>query len=336
MLPNPTNLGQANTALIRYPRFNELHQEIRMCQEISRMAGEPQCMSLEGVTGAGKSTLVRLYAEAFPRSYTAEGVKIPIFYMETPSPVTVKGMAARMLTELGDPAAHSGPLWSMNDRLIHYIGQACQVQLVILDDFHHLIDQETNRILEKVSDWLKVLIKETNVPFLVVGMAGKVEPILKANDQLSRLFAAREQLAPFSWDGTDKKSLRDFAAFIKYGEKGLGLPLSEEIPRQELLYRLHYATDGVVGNVMNLLRFATFLAQRQGTTQLSLTILSQAFAKRLQKHMAKRLNPFAVAADQLFIPPQPAPPSDPPDSTPKRSRRLKANQPSVTDVLKTS
>ena len=336
MSSNQSRQCQAHVALIRYPRFNELHQEIQMCQEISTMAGEPQCMSLEGVTGAGKSTLARLYAEAFPRYYTPDGAKIPVFYMETPSPVTVKGMAARMLAELGDPAAHSGPLWSMNDRLIHYIGQVCQVQLVILDDFHHLIDKETNRILEKVSDWLKVLIKETNVPFLVVGIEGKVEQILTANDQLSRLFAAREQLEPFSWDGADKKSLQEFAAFIKYGEKGMGLPLSDEVPRQELLYRLHYATAGVVGNVMNLLRFATFLAQRQGAQQLTLAILTQAFAKRLQKHMAKRLNPFAVAADQAFTPPQPLPPSDPPNSATKRSRRLKARSPTAADVLKTS
>jgi len=68
----------------------------------------------------------------------------------------------------------------------------CQVELVILDDFHHLIDKETNRILEQVSDWLKVLIKETGIPFLVVGIDGKVERILDANAQLSRLFAVRQ------------------------------------------------------------------------------------------------------------------------------------------------
>ena len=54
-------LAQANTALIRYPRFKALHSDIRECQEMSRLANEPQCMSLEGVTGAGKSTLVQDY-----------------------------------------------------------------------------------------------------------------------------------------------------------------------------------------------------------------------------------------------------------------------------------
>lgn len=62
-----TWLTRANTALIRYPRFKALHQDIRECQTMSRLANEPHCLSLEGVTGAGKSTLVRDYAALFPR-----------------------------------------------------------------------------------------------------------------------------------------------------------------------------------------------------------------------------------------------------------------------------
>jgi hypothetical protein len=221
-------------------------------------------MALEGRPGTGKSTAVMTYTRAFPRYETAAGAKVPIFYLETPSPVTVKGMAPRMLEVLRDPAAHQGPLWSMNSRLVYYLKEACEVQLVILDDFHHLIDQETNRILATVSDWLKVLIKETNVPFLVVGIEGKVEQILKANEQLSRLFAVREKLRPFRWDPMDMESVREFAAFIKYAEQGVEVFCSEELPRQELLHRLHYATDGVVGNVMNLFHMAAFSANQAG------------------------------------------------------------------------
>jgi hypothetical protein len=40
------HLVRAHTALIRYPRFKELHQAIRMCATLSETAGEPQCMAL--------------------------------------------------------------------------------------------------------------------------------------------------------------------------------------------------------------------------------------------------------------------------------------------------
>lgn len=333
--PLPTLVAKANAALIRYPRFNQLHQDILICQELSQVAGEPQCMALEGMPGAGKSTLVRHYAATFARYHTMTGTKIPIFYMETPSPVTVKGMAARMLEALGDPAAHKGALWSMNSRLIHFI-KVCEVQLVILDDFHHLIDKETNRILDTVSDWLKVLIKETNVPFLVVGIEGKVEQILTANEQLSRLFAVRETLEPFRWDPTDEATIKTFAAFVQYAEQGVGIPLSDELPHRELLYRLHYITNGIVGHIMNLIRFAALLADQQGFEALTLSTLSQAFRKRLYKHMASKVDPFTATGDESFIPPPIVPSDDPDHSTNKRSKRRKPKTPGVSDILKTN
>jgi energy-coupling factor transporter ATP-binding protein EcfA2 len=316
---------------IRYPRFNQLYEDIGLCQELSTAIGEPQCMALEGATGVGKSTLVTAYAEAFPRYETATGIKVPVFYLETPSPVTVKGMAARMLEALGDPAAHRGPLWSMNSRLIYYLGEdACGVRLVILDDFHHLIDKRTHRILETVSDWLKVLIKETRVPFLVVGTEGQVRQILQTNDQLSRLFAVRETLAPFPWDDTDYEVVKSFAAFIKYIEESLALPFSDEVPRQELLRRLHYATAGVVGSLVKLLHWATALARCGPGNNLTLAALSQAFAKcRDEDREPKQVDPFTWPPDQRFLKPQVALANN--DSSPKQAGRTS----SVVDVLTT-
>ena len=150
-----------------------------------------------------------------------------------------------------------------------------------------MIDKETNRILEQVSDWLKVLIKETNIPFLVVGIEGKVECILEANAQLSRLFAARQSLAPFRYDQADEASLQEFARFVHYAEEALSIALPETLPRAELLLRLHVASHGVVGNLMNLLRYAAWLTRQQQHDTIALATLAAAFDKRLGKHREK-------------------------------------------------
>ena len=260
-------------------------------------------MALEGLTGAGKSTLMRAYTAGFPRRETRDGTCIPVFYLETPSPATVKTMASAMLESLGDPAAHLGTIGPLNSRLIKLL-KACEVELVILDDFQHLIDTETDRILAKVSDWLKVLIKETGIPFLVVGIEGKVERILRANAQLSRLFAAREQLAPFLWQPDRPETIQTFHVFVNTVETSLGRPLPTEVPRTELLYRLYYSTGGVVGNLMNLLRYAVMLAEEQPQANLTLPLLACAFEHRLAKHMCGRLNPFLALADEKFLAPR--------------------------------
>lgn len=332
--PAPNRIERANTAIIRYPRFKELHRAIRQCQDISRSAGEPQCMSLEGVTGAGKSTLIKAYAQAFPRVDTEWGTSIPIFYMETPSPVTVKGMAASMLEQLGDPFAHRGALWSMNSRLIRLL-IACEVELVILDDFHHLVEADTNRILLSVSEWLKVLIKETGVPFLVVGIEGRVEQILKANDQLSRLFAERKVLLPFTWDVNTPDTITEFAQFAQYAERALDMPVVTPWPSGEWLYRLHYATDGVVANIMNLLRYAQLQAMERHSSNVEASDLASAFERRLAKHLQERPNPFVDGATTLTLPPRSASGIPSPDVGGARSQRKSSRTGRISDTSKT-
>jgi hypothetical protein len=322
MTPDPADqispeLEQAHTALIRYPRFRELHQEIRRCQSLSKIAGEPQCMSLEG--GAGKSTLVKDYTAAFPRRNTQNSTTIPVFYAEIPSPATVKGTAAALLEQLGDPLAGRGTLWSMNSRLINLI-RACEVELVILDEFSNLIDTDTNHILATVSDWLKMLIKQTDVPFLVIGLEGKVDRILQANPQLSRLFAFRETLHPFIWDAQDPDTLKEFALFVQYTEKAVGLPLSNQLLRTELLYRIYYATDGVVGNMMNLMRYAGVVAREKGRPFIDLNDLAVSFSKRIGKHLRTKTNPFDYLVSEAFNPPDENSAYSP-GGSPKKHRR---------------
>lgn len=284
--------------LIRYPRFTELHEEIVFCQKMTAESGEPSCMVLEGISGAGKSTLVRAYAANFPRYDSDEGTRIPVFYAETPSPVTVKGFLSHLLAELGDPVGHIGTLQTMNARLIHDL-RACKVKLVILDDFHHLIDSETNRILATVSDWLKVIIKETGIPFLVVGVEDSVERILRANQQLSRLFAVRELLMPFSL--ATEAGAEDFRRFLHYAQAAVQKNLQHDLSQTEFLARMYFATNGVVANIMNLFRFAAMLVEHGESEAVTLDILDIAFNKRLQKHLEKPPNPFSAPLKNILI-----------------------------------
>lgn len=290
----PVSLSNPSNTVIVYPRFRELYDYILMCKTLSEEMGEANCMVLEGCTGAGKTTLVKEFASAFARREDEFGVKIPVLYTETPSPVTEKSLAARLLSCFGDPGATRSPLWAIDQRLREYMVR-CSVELVILDDFQHFLDSRGNAIAI-ASDWLKVLIKDCNVPFLIVGQQGQVEAILQANPQLSRLFAVRENLSPFQLRSKEEK--QEFAKFVKLAVMNTGLEFDESIPIGELISRVYQATNGVVANVVNLLHTAAYLARQvealeNGTepVNLSLPSLERAFDLRLQKHTGLK-NPF--------------------------------------------
>ncbi len=316
--------------IIEYPHFKKLHLDIQECQETSKTSMEPMCMSLTGPTGAGKSTLVKDYAEAFPRTFTQTRTIVPVLYVETPSPVTVKSMCSTMLDALGDPAAFKGTVLSLNHRLIGFI-QDCDVELIILDEFHHLIDSKTNRILEQVSEWMKSLIKKTGKPFLVVGIVGQVEIILRTNPQLSRLFPIREKIDPLVFE---LKPENEFVQFVVHAEKALGMQLTNKMPRAELLYRLHYASDGIIGHIMNLMRSAAMKARDEGHESIEEVDLCSAFERRIANVLWKKVNPFEETVGEEFSPPKKRE-SDTRSGGQSRRRNPKGRRIPVSEVLRT-
>lgn len=286
---------RAHAAFVGYPRLTLLQRDIEECRQISLMAQEPHCMSLEGPTGAGKSTLLQRYMDNFPEVPMPDGtIHKPIVYVLTDGPITVKSMASRLLSGIGDPAYNKGTQNSLDDRIVYYL-RKIGCQLVIVDDFHNLTVFRTTFKFAQVSTWLKAIIKRSGVPFLVVGVTDEVEAILKANKELSRLFSVRETLYPFTFDAKDKSTVIEFEKFVAHTERILGLSLDPSGNRVAMLYRLHYATLGVVANLMNLLRAAQTRALERGGKFITMGDLSGAFKKHIQKHVERAQNPFDVS-----------------------------------------
>ena len=45
-----------------------------------------------------------------------------------------------------------------------------KIELIIIDEFQHLVEKSSNRILSRVSDWLKMLINKTKYSIILFGM----------------------------------------------------------------------------------------------------------------------------------------------------------------------
>ncbi len=326
-IPRDDKHCQANI-VIKHPRFKQLQRAIEDCIKETIENGEAQCFHLYGEPGVGKSTLVQSFADLYPRYKTDSGWKIPVLYIETPHPVTPKGMSSAILDALGDPQPFKGTQPNLNRRIRTYIAK-CDVTLIICDDFHHLIDRKTNRILRDVADWLKVLIKETRAVYLVVGVDERVKQILDDSKQLRRLFA-EEKLEPFGWDNSPNATNKEFSTVISYVLRALEVELASELQTTEMMRRIHHATGGLMKNIMQLCS----RAKREATGHtLTLDDLATAYERRV-RYVTKRENPFLTPANMRFwsqeagiLPPAP------PEAVSNRSKQRKPKVISANEVL---
>ena len=286
----------ANQIYVEYSLFNEILDDIEECHYSPEVNGDdgPDCLLLMGETGAGKTTIHRTYAQDYPRRETDEGTIVPIVYTPIPVPATVKGLVTAILRKLGDPLYYKGATRDQTYRAYDLLVN-CKVELIVLDEFHHFIDPESEKILETVCNWLKNLIIETKIPVVLLGLpkCKRILEYIEDDDQLkqlSRRFRYRYELIPFPYNELGIKLFRQFLSDI---EEELPLPEKSGLAEKSLAERIYYATDGTIAHVMTLIRKGATLAIRQDLDCLNLEILNVVYQKHLKhEKLYKCTEPF--------------------------------------------
>lgn len=280
---------------ITYPRLNGVLDKIAYCHEHSKIAAEPECLLITGYQGAGKTTLCRAYARQYPKILTREKKITPVLATFVPSITTKKSLPTRLLHALGDGAAERGTAVNQTLRIIKLVDD-CGVELIILDEFQHFIDSDSNVILDNVSNWLKDLINETRKPVVLVAMP-YAEIILEANPQLERRFSMRESLDSFDW--TTSAGNKEFKTFLSHLDQGLPFPKRSNFTDDEMAFRIFCATNGFIGYMMKLIRRAAILAIDRAAERLEMELLAEAYDERLASRTPQRQNPFSVEIGKL-------------------------------------
>lgn len=301
---------------VQYPRVLNILREIGHCQRRAKLAGEAEGVLITGDSGAGKTTLRKHYARDFPRLVTKAGTMVPVLVVVVPVPATPKSLATELLTALGDPGADKGTLISRAYRLRLLLKQ-CGVELIILDEFQHFQDRDSNKVLRTISDWLKVLMDETGVPIVLIGMPYS-ENVLDApgHEQLRRRFPTRIQLNPFTWSTADGRM--EFRKFLKGIDDALPFPQPSHLADLELAFRCYSVCQGIIGPLMTVIRRAAYLALEKSLDCLSLDILAQAYDERVAANNPGRNNPFFDP--KVKQPAKRQTPNSPPRATNSRSK----------------
>lgn len=275
---------------ISYPRLKAITEKVGECQQVSKIAAEPKCLLVMGPPGAGKSTIYKKAQARFPRRVENGVTIVPVLAATIPVPATVKALATRLLTALGDPLADKGTTTSKTERLYKLI-EECKVELIALDEFQHFIDSDSQVVLRTVSDWLKNLINETKKPVVLFGLPSSIQILYSSQlNQLSRRFPYRIELNPFKWESEADKL--EFRCFLKALDDELPLPNKSHLADPITAFRLYYASRGIVNYVMKIVRTASHLAVDRNKPQLTEELLAESFDLEIKQIYPRLLNPF--------------------------------------------
>lgn len=268
-----SSIPSLNTIFVISPKLNQILELMEDCRLDSKLTNDPQCMLVTGDTGAGKTSLIEYYQKEKPNLEEKYASKIPILSTSLPESSTPITAAQQLLYDLGDPFySKSDNIIELTAKLVTLI-KNCQVEMIIIDEFQHMIEFKTKKVLFRVADWLKMLIVRTKVPIILFGLPYS-ELILQTNKQLAGRFLLRQSLEPFRIKS--KKNRPDFLSFLNAVDRALPFKNNSNLTDLKIAKAIYVASKGNLRNLMVLINYSVKKSLKRGEAKLSIESLKYA------------------------------------------------------------
>ncbi|MEE8627068.1 MULTISPECIES: TniB family NTP-binding protein [Methylobacterium] len=234
-----------------------------------------RALVIAGPSGAGKSTILESYAEDHPHLTDGpDGDVRRVILVEAPKRPTQRSFVAAIMRALGSKARDT---WN-TDEIIAKIGWLCdelKVELILIDEAHHLCEHISQDNEEDVSEFLKSLLNRLGTQIVLAGLPSLLH--LRDYPQLRRRMQPPVVLHPYSWSSIEGRAA--FMAMLGLFEAQLGLPEPSFLFEHETAKRLYCATGGYPGLVSKTLSEALSVALERKARRIDLTLLGQVWER---------------------------------------------------------
>lgn len=289
-----------DSILVEHHPFVAARKRLLHHFEASRTCAEPICLAIIGDSRSGKSRLVSHVQLKYPKERREEGMYIPILSVITPSKPTVKGLAEKMLLDLGDP------LWNQHasenektERLIKLLTKV-GTTMIVIDEFQHFYDKGSRKIQHHVADWLKTLVDRVKVALVVAGLPSCMA-VISQNEQLSGRFVGAIRIPRFDWAKPAERN--EFVAILEAFQEALPEYDLPNLTSDNMAFRFYCASGGLVGYIVKILRQAIWNSLFDERYTITLSDLETAFEESVWKSSSQtRVNPFTMQFDPMPTP----------------------------------
>lgn len=287
--------------IVHHPRYLELLNELEMMLYFSEDSVSPEGMFIYGETGVGKSTLTEEFRDRYPKKRIVEEnqeyTQIPVLHVRVPPKATNRMLASKILEEMGDPLHDRGTEGLLTSRIHNYV-KKLGIRMLILDELQHLIDADTDHVLNTASNWVKTFTEEVGIAVVLCGMPDSLKVFL-ANPQLDRRYCNKKELESFFFGTTEE--ILTFRTFLKKIDEQLPFSEASHLADPELSNKIYYVSKGIPFYVMKLMEEATVIAAMNGADSIEQVHLSKALTKIKQVGRPYSCNPFIIQDFELAL-----------------------------------
>jgi ABC-type branched-subunit amino acid transport system ATPase component len=297
-------LKALSECVVWHPGFARAYEVAQKSMSATKNRRAASSMMLLGDPGVGKSTLCERIEHEFgvASALDTEQNQIlikPCLRVEVPPEATIKSLAIELLTHLGLEDTERLQHFSSTSltRMIIQRLIVTQTQLIILDEFHRIIDQGQTPTKKKVCRWVNQLLNQTKLPILLAGLP-EIETLINTVTEFSDRYPYRTHLRYF--DFANKAATAQFHKVIEWIEHKVIEPagFTERLilTQTSTFKAICLATDGRFRHLNMLLNDALTLALAREDNTFTLEDLAYA-ADGLD--FCRTHNPFRLSIAEL-------------------------------------
>lgn len=263
---------------IGYRRAVEILESLNELVEMDKKVRMP-CLLIYGLSNNGKSSILNRFIEKSPISVNEDGdfVNWPVFDLQAPPGPDIHLFFNRILDKLFAP-------YNKNDSESDKLGNILQlfddigVKVLVIDEIQHFLAGTTTKT-SKILNTIKYISNELKIPIVAAGTE-MVAQLFAHDSQLANRFD-REKLEV--WENDE-----DFLQLLASYEQLLPLKqASNLVINEELADQIYEMSEGLIGEINNILVKAASTAIKTGQEKITSNILNNFRWVKPSKRKAK-------------------------------------------------